>query len=259
MIWNLLSNAIKFTPRGGTVTLQISESESTVRLVVSDTGEGIDRTFLPYVFEPFRQADSSPTRPHGGIGLGLAIVRSLAEMHGGRITVASEGKGRGATFTLELPAMSAERALQDTRATSRNAAKPTSLTLPDLGRLRIAVIDDQEHTRDVIAAMLRRTSATVATAASVREGLELFGSFEPDVVVCDIAMPHEDGYAFVRAVRARNDARRATPILALTAFGRPEDRLHALDAGFDAYLKKPVDPAELAGAVEKLANVVSDQ
>ena len=252
VVWNLLANAIKFTPRGGTVTLRLSHEGSLVRLVVSDTGEGIDRAFLPYVFEPFRQADSSTTRPHGGIGLGLAIVRSLVEMHGGRIRVASEGRGRGATFTLELPVLEAAPAI--VASTPERAVLPAaSDSLPALTDVTVLVVDDQQFTRDVVAAILRRTGAVVRTASSVREGLQIFRKIEPHIVVCDIAMPDEDGYVFLREVRARPDARRTTPILALTAFGRPEDRLLALDAGFDAYLKKPVDPAELAQCVQRLA------
>ena len=254
IIWNLLANAIKFTPRGGTVTLRIVHKGSMVRLSVADSGEGIDREFLPYVFEPFRQADSSTTRPHGGIGLGLAIVRSLVELHGGSIRAESEGRGRGATFTIDFPVMEAARA--DTgKPQPRSEAHPVATTeLPSLHGLTVLVIDDQEYTRDVVAAILRRASAVVHTATSVREGVLLFARIEPQVVVCDIAMPEEDGYVFLREIRSRTGAARETPILALTAFGRPEDRVHALDAGFNAYLKKPVDPVELAECVHLLAN-----
>ena len=252
IVWNLLANAIKFTPRGGKVTLRIAHDGSTVRLVVTDTGEGIDRAFLPYVFEPFRQADSSTTRPHSGIGLGLAIVRSLVELHGGRIQASSEGKDRGATFTLELPAMEAAPVVAVAPA-AHSVLPAAATTLPSLDGLTVLVVDDQEYTRDIVAAILRRTGASVHTAGSVREALHVFRKLEPHLVVCDIAMPEEDGYVFLREVRARPDALRMTPILALTAFGRPEDRLRALDSGFDAYLKKPVDPAELAESVQRLS------
>jgi PAS domain S-box-containing protein len=252
VVWNLLANAIKFTPRGGSVTLRIVHTDSILRLTVTDTGEGIEREFLPYVFEPFRQADSSMTRAHGGIGLGLAIVRSLVELHGGQITADSPGKGLGATFTLELPVVESAPAFIGKPNVEHSVLPPASTSLPSLAGLSVLVIDDQEYTRDVVAAILRRTSATVETAGSVREGLQLFRRFEPHVVVCDIAMPGQDGYVFLREIRARPDGARRTPILALTAFGRPEDRIRALDAGFDAYLKKPVDPAELAETVQRL-------
>jgi PAS domain S-box-containing protein len=254
VVWNLLANAIKFTPRGGSVTLRLAHEGSVVRLVVTDSGEGIDRGFLPYVFEPFRQADSSTTRPHGGIGLGLAIVRSLVEMHGGRIRVTSEGKGRGASFTVDLPVIEAAPRIAAAPASERAVLPTASSSLPALTDVTILVVDDQQFTRDVVAAILRRTGAAVQTARSVREALQTFRKLEPHVVVCDIAMPDEDGYVFLREVRARPDALRTTPILALTAFGRPDDRLHALDAGFDAYLKKPVDPADLAETVQRLAS-----
>ncbi|HVE70340.1 MAG TPA: GAF domain-containing protein [Thermoanaerobaculia bacterium] len=254
VVWNLLANAIKFTPRGGTVTLRVQHDGSLVRLVITDTGEGIERAFLPYVFEPFRQADSSTTRPHGGIGLGLAIVRSLVEMHGGRIRAASEGKGRGATFIVELPVHEGAPAIAPAPFSERAVLPAASTSLPALTDMIVLVVDDQQFTRDIVAAILRRTGAVVETASSVREALYIFRRLEPQVVVCDIAMPDEDGYVFLREVRGRPDALRSTPVLALTAFGRPDDRLHALDAGFDAYLKKPVDPAELALTVQRLAS-----
>jgi len=253
IIWNLLANAIKFTPRNGTVTLRLLHEGSIVRLVVTDTGEGIDRMFLPYVFEPFRQADNSTTRPHGGIGLGLAIVRSLVEMHGGRIGADSEGKGHGASFTVELPVLEAAPAIIADPRKERSVLRAGSMSLPSLTGIAVLVVDDQPYTRDLVAAILRHAGAAVQTASSVREALQLLRKYEPHMVVCDIAMPEEDGYVFLREVRARPDALRTTPILALTAFGRPEDRLLALDAGFDAYLKKPVDPAELAETVQRLS------
>ena len=261
IIWNLLSNAIKFTPKAGSVTLRISHEGSLVRLTVSDTGEGIDRAFLPYVFEPFRQADSSSTRPHGGIGLGLAIVRSLVEMHGGQIHAESGGRGRGATFILELPVSEEAPAISPAQRSERSILTAASPSLPPLNSITVLVVDDQQFTRDVVAAILRRAGAVVQTASSVHEALQAFRRFEPQVVVCDIAMPEADGYVFLREVRGRPDALRSTPILALTAFGRPDDRLHALNAGFDGYLKKPVDPAELAESVQRLAvrrKLVSD-
>lgn len=255
VVWNLLANAVKFTPRGGTITVRLAQIGSLLRLTVQDTGKGIEPEYLPHVFEPFSQEDGTPTRSYEGIGLGLSIVRSLVELHGGRIRAASEGPGRGATFTLELPV------LESAPATRSETPKPHAIAgaasgpeLPSLRGLRVLVIDDQEFTRDVVTAIFRRADAEVHAASSVREGLRQFDAAPPDVVVCDIAMPEEDGFVFVRAVRALPTSSRTTPVIALTAFGRPEDRKHALAAGFDAYLKKPVDPAELASTVIRLSS-----
>jgi CheY-like chemotaxis protein len=174
-------------------------------------------------------------------------------MHGGRIRATSEGKGRGASFTLELPVMEAAPSIAAPPAADGSVLPSASRTLPALTDMTILIVDDQQYTRDVVAGILRHTGAAVHTASSVREALPLFRRIEPNVVVCDIAMPEEDGYVFLREVRGRPDARQSTPILALTAFGRPEDRMLALNAGFDAYLKKPVDPAELAETVQRLS------
>jgi PAS domain S-box-containing protein len=254
IIWNLLSNAVKFTPSGGTITIRLRHSGAVLRLTVQDTGKGIEAVYLPHVFEPFSQEDATTTRSHEGIGLGLSIARSLVELHGGRIRVASEGVGEGSTFTVELPISEPlPAAAERHRVPASSIAGMKDSELPDLQGLRLLVIDDQESTRELIVAIFRRARAEVRAASSVREGLEHFAADVPDVVVCDLAMPEEDGYAFVRAIRARPDASNATPIVALTAFGRPEDRQYALDAGFNDYLKKPVDPEELAAAIQRLS------
>jgi signal transduction histidine kinase/CheY-like chemotaxis protein len=241
VVWNLLTNAVKFNARGGSVVVRLagSDSDSTVSLMVRDTGAGIARSFLPYVFEPFRQEDSSSTRAHGGIGLGLAIVRSLVELHGGRITADSDGEGRGATFTVELPALQTERRIGPVPAQADDE-------LPSLEGVAVLVIDDQMATRDVVAAILHRSGATVACVDSAGDAFRAMNERRPDVIVCDIAMPGEDGYDFVRRLR---DAGERVPVIALTAFGRPEDREKALASGFDAFLKKPVDPVRLATTV----------
>jgi PAS domain S-box-containing protein len=251
VIWNLLSNAIKFTPRGGTVTLRITAPGSLLCLTVHDTGEGISPEFLPHVFEAFRQADSSTTRVHGGIGLGLAIVRYIVELHGGRVSVESAGPGKGSTFTVELPVL--ESAAQMPLPRSETAAHhdaPATLPLPSLEGTKVLAIDDQAYTRDIVAAILRRCGAEVTTASSVREALDSVTQSPPEVIVCDIAMPQEDGYAFVRELRENADTKIASlPVIALTAFGRAEDQESALSSGFDDYLKKPVEPVDLANAV----------
>jgi len=254
IIWNLLSNAVKFTPRGGTITLRVQHAGAVVRLIVQDTGRGIEPDYLPHVFEPFTQEDASSTRSHEGIGLGLSIVRSLVELHGGRIRAASEGMGKGATFTVELPVLEPVSSRSGTPAQQPRAETP----LPEPGQavlrgVKILVIDDQAFTRDFVAAVFRRAEAEVVAAASVRQALAQFNDGAPDVVVCDLAMPEEDGYVFLRTVRALPPPASATPIVALTAFGRPEHRQHALAAGFDEYLKKPIDPAELTSAVLRFA------
>ncbi|MGA8810636.1 MAG: ATP-binding protein, partial [Thermoanaerobaculia bacterium] len=251
VIWNLLSNAIKFTPRGGTVTVRITAAGSLLRMTVKDTGEGISSDFLPHVFEAFRQQDSSTTRVHGGIGLGLAIVRYIVELHGGRATVESAGSGKGSTFTVELPVLeSASQPAPQPAETSSRHVSPAPSSLPSLDGTKVLAIDDQAYTRDIVVAVLRRCGAEVTTASSVREGLESVSQSAPDVIVCDIAMPQQDGYAFVRELRANQDPNIASlPVIALTAFGRAEDQERALASGFDDYLKKPVEPADLANAV----------
>jgi len=254
VIWNLLSNAVKFTPRGGTITVRLVVVGSILRLTVQDTGKGIEPEYLPHVFEPFSQEDGSMTRSHEGIGLGLSIVRSLVELHGGRIRASSEGVGRGATFVVEFLVIETAPVVAGRTTKGKAALTPIVVAeLPSLNGVRVLVIDDQEITRDLVAAIFRRTDAEVELAASVREGLKQFEATSPDVVVCDLAMPEEDGFAFVRALRSQRHSSKVTPVIALTAFGRPEDRQQALAAGFDAYLKKPIDPEELVSTVRRLA------
>jgi CheY-like chemotaxis protein/anti-sigma regulatory factor (Ser/Thr protein kinase) len=245
VVWNLLANAIKFTRRGGSILVRITLGESSVAVTVRDTGAGIDPSFLPHVFERFRQQDSSTTRAHGGIGIGLAIARYLVEMHGGTITAESDGAGQGATFRVELP-------LAESRTRTSLPPPAEGDAPPSLDGLSVLVIDDDRSTRDVLTAMLRRCSAEVTPASSAAEGHARVAERRPDVILCDIAMPGEDGYAFLRELR-RGSAR--VPVIALTAFGRPDDESRALEAGFDAYLKKPVDPATLAVAVREVSGL----
>jgi CheY-like chemotaxis protein len=227
---------------------------SILRLTVSDTGKGISAEYLPRVFEQFSQEDATSTRSHEGIGLGLSIARSLVELHGGWIRVASDGEGCGATFTVGFPLLSettANRIAKNSDATAGPTDSP-ELEMPRLDGTAILVIDDQDTMRNVVKAILGRTGATVHVASSVREGLALFETVTPDVVVCDLAMPGADGFSFVKTIRTLSGPPRHTPVIALTAFGRPQDRTHALAAGFDGYMKKPVDPVELAMEVKRL-------
>jgi PAS domain S-box-containing protein len=254
VFWNLLSNAVKFTPRGGAVTIRAAEDDSMVRVMVQDSGKGIDPDFLPHVFEAFTQQDASSTRAHEGIGLGLSIARSLVELHGGRIRAASEGAGSGATFTVEFPVISSQKSSRRAANASAPAATPATLTMPSLRDVTVLVVDDHDSMRDLIVSILKRADATVRAAKSVRHAIEEVAAHPPNVVVCDLAMPEQDGYDFLRALRASSSSARDTPVIALTAFGRPEDRLRALKEGFDDYLKKPVEPEDLASAVLRLAN-----
>jgi CheY-like chemotaxis protein len=264
VVWNLLSNAIKFTPRGGTVSVTIDRAESRARIVVTDTGRGITPDFLPYVFDRFRQADASSTRRHGGLGLGLSIVRHLVELHGGTIDAHSDGEGKGATFTVALPLMAARPDFPP-RATGHaevgsSPPSPSSQPLPALecppvlAGLRVLVVDDEPDARRLLAAVLGRCKAEVATAGGVAEALGEIDRARPHVLVSDIGMPDEDGYSLIRRVRQWDAAAGGhTPAIALTAYTRPADRVRVLSAGFQAYLPKPVEPAELVAAVASLA------
>ena len=248
VIWNLLTNAIKFTPDGGAVRLAVQRKESTVVISASDSGIGIRPEFLPHVFEPFRQAEDPTTRSHGGLGLGLSIVRHLVELHGGTIRAFSEGEGLGSTFTVTLPLlrqMPAQRKGEDVAAAM---APLEAQQFADLSGRSLLVIDDQQSVREFFEVVLRRSGARVRGAGSVQEAIRAVREELPDTILCDIAMPDEDGYAFVAWLRGDERAR-ATPVVAVTAFGRPEDRQRILEAGFDGYLRKPVEPGELTRVV----------
>jgi signal transduction histidine kinase/ActR/RegA family two-component response regulator len=254
VVWNLLSNAIKFTPKGGRVGVRVERDGSDVRVRVSDTGQGIAPEFLPHVFERFRQQDGSTTREHGGLGLGLAIVRYLVEQHGGRISAESGGERRGSTFTINLP-IAAVKSPEGARA---SAEPPPSQTSPGegsatLGGVRVLVVDDQPDARELLALVLGSAGAEVSTASSAAEALELLEYGKLDVLVSDIGMPAADGYALIGRVRGLTAGRaRRTPSVALTAYASEEDRRRALAAGFDAHLPKPVEPAELVSVIAGL-------
>jgi PAS domain S-box-containing protein len=251
VLWNLLSNGIKFTPRGGRVTVSVAGRDAELVITVADTGAGIKREFLPHVFERFRQAESSTNRAYGGLGLGLAIVRHLVELHGGSVSVTSDGEGRGATFTVRLPVAAAVRepAERAPAAVTTNAPAGRSLS-----GLRILVVDDEADAREVMRFMLERGGASVRTADSATAALDAIREARPDLLISDIGMPVEDGYVMVRRLRAMEDgARRRLPAIALTAYASEEDARRARAAGFDAHLSKPVDPARLIDIAVGLA------
>ncbi len=257
IVWNLLSNAIKFTPRGGRVSVQLVQTNSHVEIRISDTGEGIDPKFLPYVFERFRQADGSTRRAQGGLGLGLAIVRHLTELHGGSVSATSAGRDRGATFAVRLP-MASVAALP---APTRDRPKQGFTKSPDPARLavelrgvRVLVVDDERDTRAVLAKVLEGYHASVAAAANVADAIEAYRRARPDVLISDLGMPDQDGFDLIRQVREIESRRGGhVPAVALTAFARSDDRQRALRAGFEVHLSKPVSPSEVAAVVAELS------
>jgi PAS domain S-box-containing protein len=252
VLWNLLSNAIKFTPAGGGVVVRLARTSTSVEISVADTGVGIDAEFLPHVFERFRQADASTTRRYSGLGLGLSIVKSLVELHGGTVRAQSDGPGTGATFTLELPVGPFQgRTLEET-AFHPAATRPASAPLQrvDLAGTKVLVVDDESDGREVVRRILGESNATVLTAGNAVEALAIVERERPHVIVSDIGMPDVDGIELLRRVRALGPQRGGgTRAVALTAFARAEDRARILAAGFLSHCAKPVQPSELLGAV----------
>ena len=259
VVWNLLSNAIKFTPVGGRVEVRLDRLDSLVHIQVSDTGKGISADFLPYVFDRFRQADSTSTRVHKGLGLGLAIARHLVELHGGTIQAESQGEGLGATFTVKLP-LKAVRSLETSLASDEFQAHPTigdrvPLDSPlRLNGLRVLVVDDEADARKFVSTVLEECGAEVTAVDSVDSALAAIEHFKPDVLVSDIGMPGEDGYALIRKVRELEaDIGGRIPAVALTGYARVENHKEALLAGFQLHVAKPVRSAELIAVVASLA------
>ena len=256
VVWNLLSNAVKFTDRGGKVRIKLERVNSHAQIEVSDTGEGIDPEFLPHLFEPFRQADGTSTKRHGGLGLGLAIARRLVEMHGGTISAKSEGAGRGSTFTLSIP-MRMVRAtgvagLVASGASTFNLSS-SEVEAPRLAGVRVLTVDDEKDTREMVKGVLEQFGASVLSASSAGEAFAAFNDWNPDVIVCDIGMPGEDGYSLIRRVRqlpSQDD--RQTPAIALTGYVRPEDQKRVLAAGYQMFVPKPVEANHLASAIAGL-------
>jgi PAS domain S-box-containing protein len=251
--WNLISNAVKFTPVGGRVAVRLRRAASHVEIVVSDSGCGITPELLPYVFERFRQGDSSSTRVHSGIGLGLTLVKHLVELHGGTVTAESPGANQGATFTVRLPL---SVALVPAAISERSHPSPeiSSGTLARLDGLRVLAIDDDPDALNLVATILGRAGATVDLCSTAAQGFEMLMAKPPDVLISDVEMPGEDGYSLIRRVRALDPMQGGrTPSIALTAYGRREDRLLAISAGFSMHVPKPVDPVELTTLVAGLA------
>lgn len=250
VFWNLLSNAVKFTPVGGRIDVRLFLRDSSAVVEVQDTGAGIRPEFLPYAFDRFAQQESGTMRHHGGMGIGLSIAKQLVELHGGTITVASEGKGLGATFTVSIP-VQVSVPVEVFPAGGRT--KTMSRNVPSIAGLRVLVVDDEPDSRRTIAAILEQYGAVVTAAASAKEGLTLSARQSFDVLLCDIAMPDQDGYALIRRIRSSGDEKSRIPAVALTAYGRPSEREIALAEGFDEYLKKPVEPDELVSIVADVA------
>ncbi len=249
VVWNLLSNAVKFTPKGGRVQVKVQRVNSHVEITVSDTGEGIRADLLPYIFDRQRHGDSSAARPHGGLGIGLALVRHLVELHGGSVFAESLGEGQGATFVVKLPLMIAE-----VRQEPIVHQPEPALTDLSLAGVRVVVVDNDPAAVDLISEVLTRAGGDIRGCASAEIALHTLTQWRPDVLVSDIEMPGQDGYTLIRKVRALLPEQGGkTPAVALTAFSRPEDRIRSLLAGFNIHVSKPVDPAELTAIVASLA------
>jgi len=254
VFWNLLSNAVKFSPKNGRIQIHSQRIDSHVEIIISDTGIGIEPEFLPFVFDRFRQGDSGPNRQSTGLGLGLAIVRSLVELHGGTVGVESKGKGLGASFSVRLPIMISPSASDKVRAHPAIEDIQATEIGPSLQHLRVLVVDDEEGAREITSAILTQAQAEVRTAASASEALEVLDEWQPDVLVADLGMPDVDGYQLIRQVRARGPQRGGdVPAAALTAYARTQDRMRVLSAGFQIHIPKPIQPAELITVVASLA------
>lgn len=261
VIWNLLTNAVKFTPEGGHVEVRIRQVQSQLEISVADSGQGIERDFLAVMFDRFRQADQTSTRSHGGLGLGLSIVRQLVELHGGTVHAESEGENRGSVFVVRLPQVGKFRQGREPELESKSVM-PGEVTsshshnhrTPDLNHLRILVVDDEADTRALLQATLSQRGASVKTAESAAEAFRLFEEWTPEILVSDIGMPDEDGYSLIGRIRSLGTEQgRQVPAIALTAYARDKDKSHALAAGFQMHISKPVELGELAAGIARLS------
>jgi signal transduction histidine kinase/CheY-like chemotaxis protein len=256
VIWNLLSNAVKFTPRGGRVQVRLQRVNSHIEISVSDSGIGIREDFLPHLFERFRQADSTTTRAHGGLGLGLAIARQIVELHGGTIHAFSSGEGKGATFRVELPVMIVHSAAvvgAEPRVHPRTQVRVTPMNDHALSEVRVLAVDDDADALTLVREILETAGAQVFTAASAPAALAVLEEQSPDVLISDLGMPGMDGFELIQRVRTLTNEKKDIPAAALTAYARSEDRARALRTGFEMHLAKPIDPSELVAAVASLA------
>jgi CheY-like chemotaxis protein/two-component sensor histidine kinase len=253
VVWNLLTNAIKFTGRGGRITLITSRQHDGIEIACRDTGIGIPREFLPFVFDRFRQAESGTTRTQSGLGLGLAIVRHLVELHGGTVSAESGGPGAGTTVRVRLPVVSRPGALpvHDLPTVAMPAAPRAAGPFDERLNGRVMVLDDDADARELIATALTHAGADVVLAASAQEALGLLDRVRPDVIISDIGMPGEDGYTFLEALKERGSGRfRDVPVIAVTAYARETDRAHVLASGFRTHVSKPVDLDNLVRLVQ---------
>ncbi len=255
VVWNLLTNAIKFTPSGGRVDVGLERADSVARITVSDTGKGIPRELLPFVFDRFRQEETSIGRRHGGLGLGLAIVRHIVELHGGVVRAESPGEGRGASFTVDLPLTAARVGAVAPEPERRPLDGDTIVRPAVLKGLRVLVVDDEADARDLMRIVLRSSGAEVMAAACAEEAFEQVERWHPDILVSDIGLPGDDGYTLIQKLRSLEaDRGRSIPALAVTAYARAEDRTRALSSGFQMHVAKPLEPAHLVAAIASLLN-----
>jgi len=253
VVWNLISNAVKFTPPKGRVLIKLWDENNLAKIEVTDTGQGIDPEFLPFVFERFRQADGSSTRKHGGLGLGLAIVRHLVEMHGGGVEVSSEGTGRGSTFTISIP-LSTIRSIESNNTSVVDKGDGQNLNLPSLSGIKVLLVDDEADALAMLETLLNLCGAQVKTATRASDALCEVEDWSPDVLVSDIGMPGEDGYALINKVRDLPAERGGqVPAIALTAYARDEDQRRAINEGFQLHLSKPVEPVVVASEIASMA------
>jgi signal transduction histidine kinase/ActR/RegA family two-component response regulator len=260
VVWNLLTNAIKFTPEGGEIRVRLASADSRVEITVRDSGMGIAPEFLPHIFDRFRQADPGTNRVHGGMGLGLSIVRQLVELHGGTVRAESEGEGKGATFTVSLPFVNFRRGPERGERLPLKAVSHAEINCPaSLQGLRVLAVDDEADTREMIRAVLEHCKMEVITAGSSSEALEAIAQSRPDVLISDLGMPGEDGYSLIAKVRALPPERGGQiPAAALTAYVRAEDRVKVLYSGFQLHVSKPIEPNELLAVVTNLAGRLNE-